>query len=221
MKEKGSTIYQLFLLLLSVYVLVALFLEEFVITGPEIRSVLQYMDISICCVFLLDFFVNLYQAERKLEYLKWGWIDLVSAIPVLDSLRWGRLSRVIRILRFLRTIKSIKVLFKRVQESKFETFTFVVILVTFMSYSVSAAMILEFERGTGSVINTAEDALWWSFLNILNAKIAITQTATTGGTVLTLFLNKIGLLLFATYYLFKGNLIPIDLPNWMLSYGGW
>lgn len=31
----------------------------------------------------------------------------------------------------------------------------------------------------------------------------------------------IGLLLFATYYLFKGNLIPVDLPNWILNYIGW
>jgi len=40
--------------------------------------------------------------------MKWGWIDLISSIPTIDILRWGRLVRIFKILRLLRAFKSTK-----------------------------------------------------------------------------------------------------------------
>lgn len=199
MSEKGSAIYQLFLLGLSIYVLTILLIDMLFITDPEIKTTLQYIDFSICLVFLADFFVNLYKAESKLAYLKWGWIDFVSSIPAIDPLRWGRVSRVIRILRFLRTIKSLKILIKAIQQSKIESLTLIVLFVTFVSYSACAGLILEFEKDYNSTINSANAALWWAFLNIMNAKVSIEQALSPEGIVVTIILNKIGLLLFAYF----------------------
>ena len=199
MKEKGSAIYQLFFLALSVYVLVIVFVETFFVSDPEVSSVLQRIDFFICLVFLGDFFVNLYSAKSKLSYLKWGWIDLLSSIPLIDPLRWGRLARVVRILRFFRTIKSLRSIITSIQKSKFKSLTLVVVLVTFVAYTVCSSLILELERGYGSEISTANEALWWAFLNIINAKVSITQAQSFGGMVATMVLNKIGLLLFAYF----------------------
>lgn len=199
MKEKGSAIYQLFLLGLSIYVLVILSAEMLFISDPEIKLTLQYIDFVICLVFLADFFVNLFTAESKLRYLKWGWIDLISSIPAIDQLRWGRISRVVRILRFLRSIKSIKLLVQNIQRSKFQSFTLLVIFITFIAYSLSAGFILQYEKQYDSAIRTASDALWWSFLNIMNAKISIDQAISPQGMIITIVLNKVGLLLFAYF----------------------
>lgn len=199
MKEKGSAIYQLFMLALSVYVLSALTLEMFIVQDDEIKKVLQYVDLAICMFFLFDFFLNLITAESKLKYLKWGWIDLISSIPVLDSLRWGRLSKVIRIVRFLRSLRSIKAIYGNVQSSKIQSLSFVVLLVTFLSYTVCASLILHFERESNAGLNTAAEALWWAFLNIMNAKISIATAETHAGQLMTILLNKIGLLLFAYF----------------------
>ena len=49
-------------------------------------------------------------AERKLAYLKWGWIDLISSIPMLDFVRWGRIARVVRLIRVLRGVRSTRML---------------------------------------------------------------------------------------------------------------
>ena len=92
MSERGTALYQLTLLVLSLYVLTVLVIEAFFVSDPETRQVLQYIDVMVCLVFLSDFFVNLYVAPKKLEYLKWGWIDLVSSIPMVDPLRWGAVS---------------------------------------------------------------------------------------------------------------------------------
>lgn len=199
MKEKGNAIYQLFLLGLSIYVLSALVIEAFFVTDPEIKKVLQFIDLSICMVFLLDFFINLYKAESKLFYMKWGWIDLLASIPMIDPLRWGRLARVIRIFRFLRAIKSIKQLVGTIQKSKIQSLTLIVLFITFLSYTTCAALILEFERGYASEIDTASSSLWWSFLNIMNAKTSINVALSTEGIILTVILNKVGILLFAYF----------------------
>ncbi len=199
MKEKGSAVYQLFLLALSIYVLIVVFVETFLVTDPEVSLLLQRVDLSICVVFLIDFFVNFYKAESKLKYMKWGWIDLVSSIPLLDPLRWGRLARVVRILRFFRTIKSLKLLISSILSSKFQSLTLVVLLITFVSFTACASLIMEFEKNSVGGISTANEALWWAFLNIMNAKVSISQAQSTGGIIATVILNKIGLLLFAYF----------------------
>ncbi|WP_428614346.1 ion transporter [Pseudoalteromonas sp.] len=199
MKEKGSAVYQLFLLALSIYVLIVVFAETFLVTDPEVSLLLQRVDLSICVVFLIDFFVNFYKAESKLKYMKWGWIDLVSSIPLLDPLRWGRLARVVRILRFFRTIKSLQLLISSILSSKFQSLTLVVLLITFVSFTACASLIMEFEKNSVGGISTANEALWWAFLNIMNAKVSISQAQSTGGIIATVILNKIGLLLFAYF----------------------
>jgi len=97
------------MLVLSVYVLGALFIETVFKLSPQVTSLLQSLDTAICFVFLWDFFHRLYLAENKLKFffLKWGWVDLISSIPMMDSFRWGRIVRVFRILRSIRSAKFI------------------------------------------------------------------------------------------------------------------
>lgn len=197
MKEKGSVLYQMVLLFLSVYVLCAILIESFFVSDKEVKKVLQYIDFLVCIFFLIDFGVNFTAAKSKIEYMKWGWLDLISSVPAIDPLRWGRVSKVVRIVRYLRAIKSIKVLLNSLHVSKFETLSLCVFLVVFLTFTLSSAIILEFERGLDSPIATAETALWWAFLNLLNAKSSIGQALSTEGVTATILLNKVGLLLFA------------------------
>ncbi|WP_201777827.1 ion transporter [Thalassomonas actiniarum] len=197
MKQQGSPLYNLVLIFLSVYVLATLSIEAFLIEDQEIKQVLQYIDFAVCCIFLCDFFVNFYQAESKSQFLKWGWLDFISSIPAIDPLRWGRVSKVVRVIRYLRAIKSIKILVKSLHVSKYETFTLSILLIVFVSFTLSSAFILEFERSYNSSINTAESALWWAFLNLMNAKTSISQAVSHEGIIMTTVLNKVGLLLFA------------------------
>lgn len=199
MIEKGNTVYQIFMLTMSVYILCALTLEMFVVEDDEIKSVLRRIDLVVCFFFLLDFFVNLFSAESKKKYLKWGWIDLVASIPTLDTLRWGRLAKMVRIIRFLRSLKSIRYIYQSVRTSRVQSITVFVFLVSFFSFTVCSGLILHFEREVNSELNTASDALWWAFLNIMNAKISVTLALTSAGQIMTLLLNKIGLLIFAYF----------------------
>ena len=79
-------------IVLSFYVLLALLIDTIWHLPDEISILLNYFDDLICVFFFVEFVVNYRKAENKLEFMKWGWIDLIASIPMIDPLRAGRLS---------------------------------------------------------------------------------------------------------------------------------
>src|SRR6185295_6876972 len=94
--KSNTSVWQIILFVLSIYVLVALFMETaFKLTAEQAKIILA-LDNAICFVFIGDFFYQLIRSKNRLEYLKWGWIDLVASVPNVQILRIGRFARIIR-----------------------------------------------------------------------------------------------------------------------------
>jgi voltage-gated potassium channel len=110
MKEESVSPFQLVILGISVYVLIGLSAVLFFDLADETVRLILIIDTVACLIFLWDFFYRLYQAENKKDFLKWGWIDFIASIPMIEPLRWGRLFRVLRILRVLRGFRSARTL---------------------------------------------------------------------------------------------------------------
>ncbi len=206
----GSPLYQMLMLVLSIYVLTTLSVEYFLVSDSEIKSVLQTVDLFICFIFFTDFLYSFFSAPDKIRFMRWGWIDLLSSIPMIDPLRWGRLARIVRVIRIFRVFRSFRSIYKTVNESRFETLTVMTFMIVFFSFTLAAGLILEFERDYESTIKTASDALWWALMNLLNSKIGFQPAISPEGIFTTVLLNKIGLLLFA--YLNAGII------SWIFSY---
>lgn len=63
-------------------------------------------------MFLADFLRNFVVAENKWHYMRtWGWLDLLSSVPMVDALRSARIFHVLRLLRVLRAFKIITIFF--------------------------------------------------------------------------------------------------------------
>ena len=89
--------------------------------------------------------------------------DLIASIPTVGFIRVGRGLRLIRSLRIVRAFRTTKDFISHVFRNKAQgTFTsvgiFAILLIIF-----SAIGILQVEIDPNSNIETAEDALWWSF----------------------------------------------------------
>jgi voltage-gated potassium channel len=159
--------YQLLMLALCVYTLVALTFEVVLRPRGEIRLLLGYADTAVCAVFLLDFFLCLYRAPSRWQYLyTWGWLDLASSIPTLDVTRWGRAARVARIIRLLRGVRATKILGGLALEKRAESAFLAVALVAILLLVVASISILQVETAAESNIRTADDALWWALSTI-------------------------------------------------------
>lgn len=190
--------WQICVLVLSIFALISISIETLFVKDPEIKQILVSIDLIVCAVFFMDFLVLFFTAPSKKKYMmRWGWVDLISSMPLVDPLRWGRLARVVRIVTIFRAVKSVSVLGRSVTTSPFETLSVMVFLVVFLSFSISAGLILGFERGYNSTLGSSSDALWWSFLSIMNAKAGFQYPVSPEGILNTVYLNKIGLLLFA------------------------
>jgi voltage-gated potassium channel len=195
---KKLTAFQLLMLVLSVYVLVALFVDTVFKLPAEIVSLLEILDTAICFIFLGDFFYRLYRAESRLAFLKWGWIDFVSSIPMFDVFRWGRIVRVVRILRILRGIRSAKFILTILFENRVKGTFSVVMLVSFVLLIFSSVAILNAETTPDANIKTAGDALWWALSTITTVGYGDRFPVTAEGRIVGSFLMLAGVGFFGT-----------------------
>ena len=193
------TIFQIVILVLSFYVLGTFAISSFAEPTSETEKLLDYIDFGICCIFLTDFFVRFYRAKNKLQFMKWGWIDLISSIPAVDFLRAGRILRVIKLLRLIRAFRSSKLLlgyiFRKKSQGVFTTATIIAILMLIFS----SIAILQVETVENSNIKTAEDALWWSYVTITTVGYGDKYPVTTEGRIIAALLMTVGVGLFGTF----------------------
>ncbi len=187
------------MLFLCVYVLAALFIDT-VFRLPEQTSILlNLIDNVICVIFIGDFVFHIMTAKSKLGYLKWGWIDLVSSIPNIQVLRWGRFVRIIRIMRILRGIRSTKQVLKFLFVNRAKGAFASVAMISFVLMVSAALAILNCETTPDSNIQSASDALWWAFVTITTVGYGDFYPITFLGRIIAAVLMTAGIGLFGTF----------------------
>ncbi len=191
--------FNVLILFLSVYILGALLIGVIVDLPPETQKLLQIFDFAICIVFFLDFCVQFYQAETKLKFMRWGWVDLVASIPMIDIFRIGRLLRFVRILRVVKAFKSLKDFLDSYFENKAQGTLNSAIIVAVLMIIFCSITILQVERSPESNITTAGDALWWAFVTITTVGYGDHYPVTLEGRLIAAVLMTTGVGLFGTF----------------------
>jgi len=199
LKSVQVGLYDLFIFILSMYSVIALAIEMTVPLPPEVKALIQDIDFLICLMFLADFSVRLYTAPSKLGYLKWGWIDLASSIPMIDAFRAGRMMRVIRILRLLRGVRSLRSVFKYALRKRTQSIFLSAGILSFAMLTFSSIAILCFENVPGANITTAGDALWWALTTMTTVGYGDRVPVTMEGRIIASMLMITGVGLFGTF----------------------
>jgi voltage-gated potassium channel len=197
--KKEISFLNILILVLSLYVLLSLLISTVFQLSGELTVLLNYIDNVICIVFLIDFSIRFKNSENKLEFMKWGWIDLVASIPSVDFLRAGRLLRLIRLLRVFRALKSTKLIYEHINRNKKQSALTSVALISFLMVVFSSIAILQFEKGINSNIKTAEDAIWWSYVTITTVGYGDKFPITTEGRIIGAILMTTGVGIFGTF----------------------
>lgn len=197
-KDTKFGILNFLVLLFSILALCGLIADTFLDLTPEIKKILKYFDYMLCAFFLGEFIYQLLKAENKYEYIKWGWIDLLSSIPMIDSLRYGRIIRIVRIIRIIKTFKSINEFLKHIYFNKARGTLASVFVLAIMILVFSSIAILLVETSEKSNIKTAEDALWWAYTTITTVGYGDKFPVTSEGRVIAIFLMTFGVGMFGT-----------------------
>lgn len=195
----------LIVIVLSIYVLIILLIDTFFKLPIETARLLIYIDTAICIFFFFEFSIRFYRAKSKLRFMRWGWIDLVSSIPMLDFVRVGRLLRLIRLLRIIRAFRSTNQLVNHIFKNKAQgTFTSVAVLAVLLIIFSSIA-ILQVENDPNSNIKSAEDAIWWAYVTITTVGYGDKFPVTTEGRIIAAILMTGGVGLFGTFTAFVAS----------------
>ena len=167
---------------------------------PSTSTILNYADFLVCVIFFSDFVFSLVRAENRWRYLRtWGWIDLLSSIPAVDVLRWGRAARVLRVFRVLRGLRAAHLLVGLIMKRRAENAILAVSLIAIVLLTFCSIAILYFETGPDSNIKTAEDALWWAFATITTVGYGDRFPTTTEGRMVAVLLMSAGVGLFGAF----------------------
>ena len=143
--------------------------------------------------------MNLLTAKSKLSYLKWGWIDLLSSIPMIDMARAGRVARIIRILRAFRGVRTARFLAEYLVHRRADGAFFAIALLSVLLVLFSSISILQFETAPESNIHTPQDALWWAFATITTVGYGDKFPVTTEGRMIAAVLMTAGVGLFGSF----------------------
>jgi len=202
--------YELFMLLLCGYSLITLALETFIHLSEDDSKIIDAVENVVCGIFFIDFLIRLTYASNKRDFMTWGWIDILSCIPVYDVFQAGRVIRVVRILRLLRGIRVAKILAKYLQNNRADGTILFVIFVSILLLLISSVAILQVEKDVeGANITCASDALWWSIVTMTTVGYGDKFPVTTVGRVIAAFLMVGGVGLF--------GMLSGSVTSWILN----
>jgi voltage-gated potassium channel len=199
--------FQLLLVGLSTYVLVAMGAQAIFELSSDTRQILEIVDTGICIVFLIDVAFRFIAAPDKLRFWAWGLVDLLSSIPTLPMLRWGRAIRIIRILRVLRGIRSSKIIFDNLLRQRGKGVFSILLLSCLILIVFSSIAVLHFEKSADSNIRGAGDALWWSLSTVTTVGYGDRFPVSPEGRILGVLLMTAGVGLFATFTGYIASLV--------------
>ena len=191
--------YQLVLIVVSIYALLAMVAIDLAPVSGPVRHLLEYLDLAMCVLFLADFIYCFVRAENRVRYFfTWGWLDLISSIPAVGALRYGRLARVLRIVRVLRALKATRILTAFILQRRRQTAVATVVVVAFSMVIFASLTVLTFEPGKGGHIDSAADALWWAICTVATVGYGDVVPVTFEGRLIAVVLMTAGVALFAT-----------------------
>lgn len=192
-----STSYQIFILVLSTVALGIVAALTFVRLPPETVRVLHWADFVVCVFFFIDFAYSLATApNRTLYFFSWGWIDLVSSIPLVVGLRFGRAVRIVRILQVLRAARASKMVASFLIERRASSGGLAAVLIAFLVLFSGTVAILQFELHHGGPIDSAGNALYWAITTITTVGYGDLYPVTTGGKVVASAMMVGGVMLY-------------------------
>lgn len=189
------------MLFLCVFVIGLLIIDTTVQTDIETKRILSWIDNGICVVFLMDFLGHLITEKNRLIYfVTWGWIDLISSLPMFAIARLGRIAKIFRIIRLIRGLKSIKTLLDFIVQKRGESTIFSASLIAILTISFGSIAILQCEKGVEhSNIQSAGDAIWWTVVTMSTVGYGDYFPVTPDGRIIAVGLMIVGIGLFGTF----------------------
>lgn len=175
-------------------------------------SIYARVQLWVCVYFLLDFFLLMLLAPKKMRFLFSHFLLVLLSIPYLSLINFFSLSfsaEVQYVLKFLPIMRggvALIVLVKMVVSNKI-TGLFVAYIVSFFSVVYFQTLIFfVFENGVNPLVSTYYDALWWASMTVTTVGSNIVPV-TALGKVSTGLLAASGMTVFPIFTVYITSLV--------------
>lgn len=198
--------------LASLVLIVSISLEAFAGQVFVADSVYARVQLWVCVYFLLDVFLLMLLAPKKMRFLFRHFLLILLSVPYLSLMDFFSLSfsaevqYVLKFLPILRGGVALIVLVKMAVSNKI-TGLFVAYLVSFFSIVYFQTLIFfVFENGVNPLVSTYYDALWWASMTVTTVGSNIVPV-TTLGKVSTGLLAASGMTVFPIFTVYITSLV--------------
>jgi len=183
-------------LVVSVISLVLIIWETFVPPPPDTLNQFILIDRYACAIFMIDVLVRWRRMNWSRKYWKWGWLDVLAAIPLDSAFRAMQAIRIYRFVRLARIIYKFKGVTKGTTLNEkllaMPGITLVVIL-------ISTTLIVEVEsKAPNAMIKNGGDAVWWALSTVTTVGYGDMYPVTTQGRFIAAVLMLVGIALFGS-----------------------
>ncbi|MBU2939343.1 ion transporter [Lacinutrix sp. C3R15] len=199
--NKASRFFAVFIQSLILLSIVTFSIETIPNLKPQVKDILQYVEIFCVVVFTLEYLLRIYVADNKLKFVFsfYGIIDFLAIIPFylsfgldLRSLRALRFLRLFRVLKLVRYNKAMTHFSRAIKAAKEEILLF--FFITLILIYFSAVGIYYFENeAQPEHFSSIFDSLWWAIVTLTTVGYGDVYPITIGGRVFTFFILLIGL----------------------------
>ena len=174
----------------------------------------RYMDFQlfVCIVFIIDFFVELFLADDKWNYIKRRLLFLILSIPYLNIINHYQIaldSEAIYFVRFIpmaRGALALAIVLGYISHNKitsiFASYLSIMVLITYFS----SLIFFEREYPVNSMVTSYWSALWWGCMQVTTLGCDI-YPITVAGKILCIVLSLMGMIMFPLFTVYLTNVI--------------
>ncbi|OUR91369.1 voltage-gated potassium channel [Flavobacteriales bacterium 34_180_T64] len=199
--NRMSRVFAYFIQVLILLSIITFSVETIPNLKPQIRTILQSIEVFCVIVFTIEYVLRIYVADHKRKFIFsfFGLIDLLAILPFylsfgidLRSLRALRFFRLFRILKLVRYNKAMNHFTRAIKSAKEEIFLF--IFITLILIYFAAIGIYYFEnQAQPEHFSSIFDSLWWAIITLTTVGYGDVYPITVGGKVFTFIILMIGL----------------------------
>lgn len=213
MRTRGFIIIlHIIILLLSVFLVVMISIDTFRNVSFYELPEFQKWQFWICVVFMADFFIEFFLADKKWKYLGSHFIFLLVSIPyqaILYHYGWhisDQLAYLIRYMPLIRGGYAMAIVVSWLTSNKVTGLFFSYIITLISTVYFASLTFYLFEVHVNPGVQKYSDALWWAAMDVTTVGSNI-EAVTPVGRVLSVLLAALGMMMFPIFTVYVTNLL--------------